>query len=227
MGKAEVGSQAQIKAFNAIGISVQQLKGKNTGQVFEAIADSLKNVTDRARWPPSKLLYLVGPARSLIAFPQGGTARLNALGQAAQQLGIVLSDQQIQNAEVTAHKLKALERTVLEANIASTVTANANSILSLAQALSTLATQVLNFLNSNPQLAMAIIGGLAGSRFGPAGARSALGSAPISVSKSQTMQPTRTSISLPHQAASDRERRIQRAQGRVRKRQRPRWPDHF
>src|SRR5207253_7860638 len=31
MGKAELGSKAQIDAFKAIGISVDQLKGKNTG----------------------------------------------------------------------------------------------------------------------------------------------------------------------------------------------------
>jgi lambda family phage tail tape measure protein len=174
MGKAEVGSQAQIKAFNAIGISVDQLKGKNTGDVFGKIADGLKNVTDRSQRAAIEVALFGKAGAQLDSLLSGGTARLNALGQAAQQLGVVLSDEQIQNAEVTAHKLEAL-KTVLEANIASTVTENANSILSLAQALSTLTTQILHFFSSNPQLALAIIGGLAGSRFGVAGA--ALGAA--------------------------------------------------
>jgi lambda family phage tail tape measure protein len=169
MGKAEVGSQAQIKAFNAIGISVDQLKGKNTGDVFGKIADGLKNVTDRSQRAAIEVALFGKAGAQLDSLLSGGTARLNALGQAAQQLGVVLSDEQIQNAEVTAHKLEAL-KTVLEANIASTVTENANSILSLAQALSTLTTQILHFFSSNPQLALAIIGGLAGSRFGVAGA---------------------------------------------------------
>jgi hypothetical protein len=174
MGKAEVGSQAQIKAFNAIGISVDQLKGKNTGDIFGKIADGLKNVTDRSQRAAIEVALFGKAGAQLDSLLSGGTARLNALGQAAQQLGVVLSDEQIQNAEVTAHKLEAL-KTVLEANIASTVTENANSILSLAQALSTLTTQILHFFSSNPQLALAIIGGLAGSRFGVAGA--ALGAA--------------------------------------------------
>jgi lambda family phage tail tape measure protein len=169
MGKAEVGSQAQIKAFNAIGISVDQLKGKNTGDIFGKIADGLKNVTDRSQRAAIEVALFGKAGAQLDSLLSGGTARLNALGQAAQQLGVVLSDEQIQNAEVTAHKLEAL-KTVLEANIASTVTENANSILSLAQALSTLTTQILHFFSSNPQLALAIIGGLAGSRFGVAGA---------------------------------------------------------
>jgi hypothetical protein len=174
MGKAEVGSQAQIKAFNAIGISVDQLKGKNTGDIFGKIADGLKNVTDRSQRAAIEVALFGKAGAQLDSLLSGGTARLNALGQAAQQLGVVLSDEQIQNAEVTAHKLEAL-KTVLEANIASTVTDNANSILSLASALSTLTTQILHFFSSNPQLALAIIGGLAGSRFGVAGA--ALGAA--------------------------------------------------
>jgi lambda family phage tail tape measure protein len=174
MGKAEVGSQAQIKAFDAIGISVAQLRGKNTGEVFEKIADGLKNVTDRSQRAAVEVALFGKAGAQLDSLLSGGTARLNALGQAAQQLGVVLSDEQIQGAEVTAHKLEAL-KTVLEANIASTVASNANSILSLAQALSTLTTQILHFFSSNPQLALAIIGGLAGSRFGIAGA--ALGAA--------------------------------------------------
>jgi lambda family phage tail tape measure protein len=176
MGKAEVGSQAQIKAFDAIGISVAQLRGKNTGEVFEKIADGLKNVTDRSQRAAVEVALFGKAGAQLDSLLSGGTARLNALGQAAQQLGVVLSDEQIQGAEVTAHKLEAL-KTVLEANIASTVASNANSILSLAQALSTLTTQILHFFSSNPQLALAIIGGLAGSRFGIAGA--ALGAAGV------------------------------------------------
>jgi hypothetical protein len=142
IGKAEVGSKAQIKAFNAIGISVDQLKGKNTGQVFDKIADGLKNVTDRSQRAAIEVA-LFGKAGALLdSLLSGGSARLNALAEAARQLGVVLSDEQIRNAEVTAHKLEAL-KTVLEANIASTVTANANSILSLAQALSTLTTETM------------------------------------------------------------------------------------
>jgi ribosomal protein S11 len=44
MGKAQLGAKAQAKAFNAIGISVDDLKGKDTGEVFRMIADKLPTV---------------------------------------------------------------------------------------------------------------------------------------------------------------------------------------
>jgi hypothetical protein len=173
IGKSKVGSEEQTKAFQALATAahttVNELRSGNTGDVFTKIADALKNVTDRSQRAAIEVALFGKAGAQLDSLLAGGTERLNALSEAAHQLGVVLSEDQIRNAEVTAHKLEAL-KTVLEANIASTVTANANSILSLAQALSTLTNQILHFFSSNPQLALAIIGGLAGSRFGAAGA---------------------------------------------------------
>lgn len=173
IGKSKLGSEAQTKAFDALAkaahTTVAELRSGNTGDVFAKIADALKNVTDRSQRAAAEVALFGKTGAQLDSLLSGGSARLNALAEAAHQLGVVLSDDQIKNAEVTAHKLEAL-KTVLEANIASTVTQNANSILSLAQALSTLTNQILHFFSSNPQLALGIIGGLAGSRFGVAGA---------------------------------------------------------
>jgi hypothetical protein len=173
IGKSKLGSEAQTKAFEALAkashSTVAELRSGNTGEVFGKIADALKNVTDHSQRAAAEVALFGKTGAQLDSLLSGGSARLNALGEAAHQLGVVLSEDQIANAEVTAHKLEAL-KTVLEANIASTVTANANSILSLAQALSALTNQIIHFFSSNPQLALAIVGGLAGSRFGVAGA---------------------------------------------------------
>jgi hypothetical protein len=173
IGKSKLGSEAQTKAFDALAkashTTVEQLRSGNTGDVFVKVADALSKVTDRSQRAAAEVALFGKTGALLDSLLAGGSARLNALADAAHQLGVVLSEDQIRNAEVTAHKLEAL-KTVLEANIASTVTANANSILSLAQALSTLTNEILHFFSSHPQLALAIIGGLAGSRFGVAGA---------------------------------------------------------
>jgi hypothetical protein len=173
IGKSKLGSEAQTKAFEALAkashSTVAELRSGNTGEVFGKIADALKNVTDHSQRAAAEVALFGKTGAQLDSLLSGGSARLNALGEAAHQLGVVLSEDQIANAEVTAHKLEAL-KTVLEANIASTVTANANSILSLAQALSTLTNQIIHFFSANPQLALAIVGGLAGSRLGVAGA---------------------------------------------------------
>lgn len=82
----------------------------------------------------------------------------------------MLSDEQIQNADATADKLSEVKQ-VLKANVAKVVADNATSILSLASALGTLTVGIVNFLNANPETALAIVGGLAGGRIGgPVGA---------------------------------------------------------
>ena len=92
MGKAEVGSQAQVKAFNAIGISIQDLKGKNTGDVFGKIADGLKNVTDRSQRAAVEVALFGKTGAQLDSLLSGGSAQLNALADAAHRLGIVLDE---------------------------------------------------------------------------------------------------------------------------------------
>lgn len=165
MGKAELGSAAQAKAFGAIGISLDQLKGKNTGDVFRLMADGLSKVSDRSQRAAIEMTLMGRSGSTLDNLLAPGAKRLNELSDAAERLGIVLSDQQIQGAEETAHKLEAV-KTVLAAQIAGVVASNANSILSLSSALAALTGQVIRFLSSNPQLALGIIGGLLGGRVG-------------------------------------------------------------
>lgn len=165
MGKAELGSEAQAKAFKAIGISVDELKGKTTGDVFRLMADGLSKVTDRSQRAAIEMTLMGRTGSNLDNLLAPGAARLNELAQAAQQLGIVLSDQQIQSAEETAHKLEAVKE-VLAAQIAGVVANNASAILSLSSALATLTGQIVRFLGSNPQLALGIVGALLGGRVG-------------------------------------------------------------
>lgn len=165
MGKAQLGSVAQAKAFGAIGISVDQLKGKNTGDVFRLMADGLSKVTDRSQRAAIEMVLMGRSGSTLDNLLAPGSKRLNELADAAQQLGIVLSDQQIQNAETTAHKLEAVKE-VLGAEIAGVVAANASAILGLSSALATLTGDIIKFMGSNPQLALGIVGALLGGRVG-------------------------------------------------------------
>lgn len=165
MGKAELGSKAQAKAFEAIGISVAQLKGKNTGDVFRLMADGLSKVTDRSQRAAIEMTLMGRSGSTLDNLLAPGSKRLNELAEAAQRLGIVLSDSQIQGAEETAHKLAAVKE-VLSAQIAGVVASNASAILGLSSALATLTGSIIKFLGSNPQLALGIIGALVGANIG-------------------------------------------------------------
>jgi hypothetical protein len=137
LGKVAAGAKAPTDALKAIGISAQELKGKDTGEAFRMIADALGKVTDRAQRAAVEVALFGKSGAALDNLLSGGSAALNQLTDAAEKLGIVLSDEQIAHADDTADKLEAL-KTVLSANIASVVADNSDAILTLANALASL-----------------------------------------------------------------------------------------
>lgn len=133
LGKVAAGAKEPAKALNAIGISVEQLKGKDAGEAMRIIADGLQNVTDRSQRAAVEVALFGKSGAKLDNLLSGGSKAINELAAAAEKLGIVLSDEQIQKADDTADKLEALQ-TVLKAQIAGVVADNAEAILKLADA---------------------------------------------------------------------------------------------
>ncbi len=170
MGRSVAGSQQQIKAFKALGISVEQLKRSDGGDIFRRMADKLQTVSDRSQRAAVEVALLGKSGAKLDNLLSGAEGKLSELSDAAERLGIVLSDDQIQNADRTADRIDAL-KTVLEARIAGVVADNAAAIYNLADSLATLAGAIARFLGSDPQRAIDLIAGLIGLRLGgPAGA---------------------------------------------------------
>lgn len=134
LGKVAAGAKQPIAALDAIGISVDQLKGKDTGEAFRIIADGLQKVTDRSQRAAVEVAIFGKSGAQLDNLLSGGSAAINELSLAAEKLGIVLSDDQIQKADDTADKLEAL-KTVLSARIAGVVADNADSIYGFADSL--------------------------------------------------------------------------------------------
>lgn len=137
MGQAELGAKKQTDAFKAVGISLEDIKGKTTGDVFRLLADKLQNVSDRSQRAAVEVALFGKAGASLDNLLSGSEGRLDELTNAAEKLGIVLSDEQIRNADRTADKLAALQ-TVLKANIAGAVADNADGIYLLINALTSL-----------------------------------------------------------------------------------------
>lgn len=137
LGKVAAGAKAPAAALAAIGVSASQLKGKDTGEAFRIIADGLQKVTDRSQRAAVEVALFGKAGAMLDNLLSGGSTALNELSAAAEKLGIVLSDEQIQKADSTADKLEAL-KTVLSANIAGAVADNADSVLALGDALASL-----------------------------------------------------------------------------------------
>lgn len=169
MGQVAAGAQAPTKALAAIGLTAKDLAGLDTGTALRKIADGLSKVRDSSQRAAIEVALFGKTGAKLDTILAGGSKGINELSLAAEKLGVVLSDSQIQSADETADKLDAV-KTVLAAQISGVVADNAGSILTLAGALASLTSSIVSFLGSNPMGALAILGAIAGSRFGIVGA---------------------------------------------------------
>jgi hypothetical protein len=167
IGEAKAGSKEQATVFRDLGVAIQDANGRvySAGEIIPRLADALSRIKD----PATRARYevdLFGKAgQKLDTLLAGGSGAINELRDAAQKLGIVLSDRQIQNADETADKLAALKQ-VLEARIAGVVADNADSIMSLANALANLANMAAQANKSVPGLLSVLAGATIGGTFG-------------------------------------------------------------
>lgn len=169
MGKAAAGSKTATNALAAVGVTLKDIQTKSKAQIFGQIADQMIKQGGAAKNAAAANAVFGGSSAKLNPLLDQGSQGLNELTAAANRLGVVLSDSAINQADETARKLDDVRR-VLSAQIAGVVAENASSIVTLAQSLSTLTGEIVKFMGSNPQAALAIIGALAGSRFGLPGA---------------------------------------------------------
>lgn len=169
MSKAASGSKTATAAFASVGVSIEDIKTKTKTQIFGQMADQMIKQGGASRNLAAGTALMGEGFAKLVPLADKGSKGLNELSQAAHRLGVVLSDSAIQSADETARKLDDVKK-VLAAQIAGVVAENASSIVTLANALATLTSSIVNFLGSNPTAALAILGALAGSRFGLPGA---------------------------------------------------------
>ncbi len=137
MGKALSGAEKPIKAFKAIGLSLEELKGKTAGDVIPPIADALGKIPDAARRAAVEVELFGKSGQALGSLLAEGGDGLRNLAMEAARLGLVLSDKELAEADRTADKLGQV-KAVLEANIARSVVANAEAIYALGDALGSL-----------------------------------------------------------------------------------------
>lgn len=150
LGQVAAGAKAPTKALEAIGITAKDIAGLDTGAAFRKIADGLAQVTDRSQRAAVEVALFGRSGAKLDTLLAGGSAAINELANAAETLGIVLSDEQIQKADETADRLDAL-KTVLSAQIAGVVADNADSILYLANSFVTLVASIGNAIKAYSQ----------------------------------------------------------------------------
>lgn len=164
LGLAQSGSDAQVKLFKDLGVTSGNFDTALL-QTMDGLA-KLPSIQQRAALG----FQLFGKSSSTLTNLLGqGSKGFNELGAAAHELGIVIADDVIRNAGGANDQLDKLKM-ILNAQFANAVVKNANSLVSLADGIMAVTGALLKFMSSNPQAALAIMGGLAGSRAGLPGA---------------------------------------------------------
>jgi hypothetical protein len=167
IGQAATGSKEATKAFQLVGFSVKELRDGSidAGKALPRIADFLSRIPNPAQRAAVEVEMFGIAGQKLDPLLTQGAGGIDNLRAAAERLGVVLSEREIQEADETAKKLAAVKQ-VLEANVARTVAENASAIISLADALGHLTARIIQFMAANPAEAMAILGALTGARIG-------------------------------------------------------------
>lgn len=170
IGKAATGNAAAQKAFDSLGISVKDAEGnvKSAGTIMPEIADAIAKIPDPARRAAAEVALFGKSGQALDTLLAGGAAKMNELTNAAKELGIVLSPEQIQKADDAADKFAALQQ-VLSARIAGVVADNSDAILSFVEGLGNAIAGVMGFFDRmGPGLTTFVLGAAAlGTALGP------------------------------------------------------------
>lgn len=153
LGDAAAGGKTQAAIFKMLQIEIRDANGqvKEAGDVIPLIATALGRIPDPAQ-RAAVLVDIFGKSgQKLAPLMEEGASGVDGLRNAAERLGIVLSDEQIQRADETADKLSELS-TVLNAKIAGTVANNTTAIMQLANGLAWLAEKAGAAVNAWSQI---------------------------------------------------------------------------
>ena len=98
MSEAQNGSTSAQAAFDSLGVSYQNIDGhlKSTEQVFYEVIDALGGIENVAERDAISMAIFGRSAQDLNTLIEAGSGSLQAYGQEAQQLGIIMSGDQIQ-----------------------------------------------------------------------------------------------------------------------------------
>lgn len=136
IGQAGEGSKKQVAAFASLGVSIRDANGelRSTDDVLPDLIRAFSDIPNTAQRAALEVALFGKSGQQLDTLLAGGVDQINNLRDAAKAMGVVLSEDQIANADRTADKLNDL-KTVLSANIAGAVADNSASIYELTDAL--------------------------------------------------------------------------------------------
>lgn len=142
--KAALGAEDEAKLFKVLGIEIEGAKGKvkNASEILPALADRINAIDDPMRRAAIRAEYFGDAAAEMGKLLDVGGQGINELAQRAHELGVVLSDEDIQRLVRAGEAVKRL-RAQLEIRMTRAVGENAAAIEGLANSFADLTDRVL------------------------------------------------------------------------------------
>lgn len=155
ISEANDGTKAQSEAFQRLGIDIKSLQGLSPDQQFMRIADALSRVHDPALKTALAMDLFGKSGAQLIPFLNEGAAGMTALGQKAQELGLVMSGDAIAQAEAFGDQWESLKAQfqMVAIQIGSALIP---ALMEMMPAIQATVASVINWVQQNPQLVTTI-----------------------------------------------------------------------
>lgn len=136
LGDASVGAKAPMDAFKALGISIRDSNGniKTAGDVIPEITKKFDSITSPAQRATVEVALFGKAGQQLDTLLGGGSAEVGALKKHLEELGVVLSEDEIRNADKAADKIGEV-KWVLEQSFAKSLSDNITQIYEFANSL--------------------------------------------------------------------------------------------
>ena len=145
LGEAAQGVKEPLDALERLGISIEDIKAMEAGDVIPLIAEGMKRLPSDAERAAVAVDLFGRAGQKLATLLAGGAEGIERLKAAAHELGIVLSDEDIAKADDVADKLAALNFQI-EAQQNAKLLANAENLLKFEQAVGNLKLQLIEAL---------------------------------------------------------------------------------
>lgn len=171
IGEAKAGTKDQATLFRDLGVAVQDANGRiySAGEVLPKLADAISRIKDPATRARLEVKLFGEAGQKLDSLLMQGSRGIETMRQRARDLGLVLSDDLSDGAAEANDRLSEIKMT-LDTRFAEAVAKNSGAILGMANALATLTSKALEYINEYPRLSAALTGAVLGSRFGLPGA---------------------------------------------------------
>jgi hypothetical protein len=110
LGELATPTKAQAEAMKELGLSAKELEGLGTGDFIALLGDKFKGLTAAQQAALGAQLGLGRSFQTMIPLLNEGTAGIEKMRKAAHDLGIVISQQAIDNADANADLLTTYEK---------------------------------------------------------------------------------------------------------------------